>query len=633
MTAGTVNAGFASLGGLLLAAMAMAASAGAASGPDRLEELKAAIAAADEGGTVKLSGDILLPGAGSLRIDKSITLDLGGREIANCESANLVLFSGRRLVVLNGSLRTAGQSCLVPLAPNSEIYATNCTLRGDCGAYSAAAGTKVVFGAGTRVETESFMSGHPTCRLICVADGCVDRSRRPKDGPAGTLNIVECVLPPAEDPERPQLHFTPPKWWMNDPNGMSYHNGEWHLFYQYKKEIHGCAEANWGHAVSKDLIAWRHLPEAVREHDGGGAWSGSGFTDFGGVAGFGKGEHLIFYTWRNSFRHDVHIAHSRDGRVYAPYGGNPVVKADRLEKDGGNDRDPWVFWHAGAKKWVMLVYADKLEGKEKAWRPYYIVYNSDDLREWKEVNRLYPWMAECPMMAEFPIEGEKNAAWVFWGAGSHYQIGSFDGRDFKVEAEAEGWFGGDKEWYAGQIFNDAPDGRKVFAAWAKFDLPPGSKRTFNQGLSLVQELTLVRTKDGLRLKRLPVREYEALRVGEACPGGAFEGELAEVRLDAVVEPGGRLEMSLRGVTLVYDDAQATLSCGGASNPWPLVGRRLALAIWVDRMGIDVFDGSGLRCMPLCHVRPDPTSRAVAVTGRRGVRDVACRVWKLNSIYR
>ena len=435
----------------------------------------------------------------------------------------------------------------------------------------------------------------------------------------------------ADDPERPQLHFTPPKWWMNDPNGLSYYKGEWHLFYQFKKHMQGWAPANWGHAVSTDLVTWRHLPDGVSATSEGAAWSGSGFTDVDGVAGFGKGEHLLFYSWVTPVRHVVNIAHSSDGRTYVPYAGNPVVQADRLAKDGGDDRDPWVFWHAKSRRWVMIVYSDRQES-DGSWTRFFIVYNSTDLRNWQEVNRIYPPFAECPCMVEFPIAGESGTAWVFFGAGSNYLVGDFDGRDFKKETQAEGWYGSYNEWYAGQIFNDAPDGRKVFAAWAKFDLPEGSKRVFNQGLSLIQDLTLVRTPDGLRLKRFPVKEYEKLRVGGAMRGGSFEGELAEVRLSAEISPGGRLEMSLRGVTLAYDDATKTLSCGGNSHVWALTDRKLKLAIWVDRMGVDVFDQSGLQTLPVCRAKPDPSSRSICVTGARKVSDVCCRVWKLRSIY-
>jgi len=590
------------------------------------------VAEASDGAQVTLSGDVCLPGPGSLRVTKSIVLDLGGYALSNEESANLVYSEGKRLIVRNGTLRTAGQSCLVPNAAGAEIYVTNCTLRGACGAYSAKSGTRVVFGEGTRVETDSFMSGHPTCVLICVADGCTNASKRERDGSGGgKLEVVAYAVQPADDPERPQLHFTPLKWWMNDPNGLSFYKGEWHLFYQLKKHIQGWAPASWGHAVSHDLVSWQHLPDAIPCTNAGAAWSGSGFTDADGVAGFGKGEHLLFYSWVTPELHAVNIAHSSDGRNYTPYEGNPVVKADRLAKDGGDDRDPWVFWHAPSQRWVMLIYSDRQE-TDGSWTRFYIVYNSTDLRTWQEVNRIYPPFAECPCMVEFPIEGETGSAWVFFGAGSNYWVGDFDGRAFTKVSQAEGWCGSYNEWYAGQIFNDAPNGRKIFAAWAKFDLPEGSTRVFNQGLSLIQELTLVRTPQGLRLKRFPVKEYEKLRVGGAMRGGSFEGELAEVRLSATIAPGGRLEMSLRGVTLVYDDAAKTLSCGGNAYAWALTDRKLRLAIWVDRMGIDIFDQSGMQAMPICRARPDASSRSICVTGSRKASDVCCRVWKLRSIY-
>lgn len=434
----------------------------------------------------------------------------------------------------------------------------------------------------------------------------------------------------ANDPDRPQLCFSAPVGWINDPNGLSWYKGEWHLFFQHNPNGTKWAPPSWGHAVSKDLVRWRSLGEAIEAKDGGAAWSGCAVVDHDGVAGFGKDVQLLYYTWVTPQKHEQRLAYSHDGRTYVPYAGNPLVEQDPKATTPQDDRDPWVFWHAAAGKWVMLLYgSDCPNGKR---RPFFFVRHSDDLLRWTEVNRLYGLRDECPVMSEFAVAGEATRKWVFLSAPPVWYVGAFDGTVLTVESQGEGYCGWKRQWYAFQLFANAPEDRKVGLGWAKQHTPPGSRRAFNQALTPALEFRLVRTADGLKLARLPVREYETLRAGPARPAGAFEGELADVNLSVTVAADGRFEMSLRGVPLVYDAPAQTLRVGSETAAWPLADGRLALRILVDRLGVTAFDAMGLRILPDVNAKPDAACRAIGVTLARGCADLACDIYPLRSIY-
>ena len=435
----------------------------------------------------------------------------------------------------------------------------------------------------------------------------------------------------ADDPDRPQLAFSAPFGWINDPNGLSFYKGEWHLFYQHNPSGNEWGPPCWGHAVSKDLVHWRNLGEAIEAKDGGSAWSGGALVDRDGVAGCGRNAQLLYYTWVTENKHTQCLAYSTDGRNYTAFKGNPLVTQDPKFEKAQDDRDPHVFWHEGAKKWVMLHYgSDRPNGE---WHPYFYVHHSDDLIHWKEVGRLDGLMAECPSMTEFQVEGEKTKKWVFFSACPMWWVGEFDGTKFTVETKGEGFAGWDKQWYAFQLFANTPKDRKVGLGWAKQNPPAGSKRGFNQAMTPALEFQLVRTKDGLKLSRLPVKEYERLRKGPAKGVSTFRGELADIAVSADVASDGRLELSLRGVPLVYDAKAKKLSVGAQDCPWKLADGKLSLRILVDRLGVTAFDADGTRIVPDVNARPDPSNLALAIKSRTGVSNLDCQAYELNSIWK
>jgi len=237
------------------------------------------------------------------------------------------------------------------------------------------------------------------------------------------------------EPFRPQFHFTPQRNWMNDPNGMVFFEGEWHLFYQYNPLGDRWGHMSWGHAVSRDLVRWEHLPLALAEEEGIMIFSGSVVVDWKNTSGFGadgKPPLVALYTGHREGRQDQRLAYSRDrGRTWTKFAQNPV-----LDVKMADFRDPKVFWHDATSRWVMTV---ALAAEKKIH-----FYSSPDLRQWKYVGEFGPAGAtdglwECPDLFPLPAEGG-GQKWVLivninpggpaGGSGCQYFVGDFDGARF-----------------------------------------------------------------------------------------------------------------------------------------------------------------------------------------------------------
>ncbi len=237
------------------------------------------------------------------------------------------------------------------------------------------------------------------------------------------------------EPYRPQFHFTPERNWMNDPNGMVYFDGEWHLFYQYNPHGDRWGHMSWGHAVSRDLVHWEHLSLALAEEDGIMIFSGSAVVDWKNTTGFGSQDKpplVAIYTGHRDGRQDQRLAFSNDrGRTWTKFTGNPV-----LDLKMADFRDPKVFWHEATSRWVMTV---ALATEKKVH-----FYTSPDLKQWKYVGEFGPagsvdGLWECPDLFPLPVEGG-GARWVLivninpggpaGGSGCQYFVGDFDGTKF-----------------------------------------------------------------------------------------------------------------------------------------------------------------------------------------------------------
>ena len=375
---------------------------------------------------------------------------------------------------------------------------------------------------------------------------------------------------------RPSYHFTPLYGWMNDPNGMVYKDGEYHLYFQYNPYGSKWGNMHWGHAVSKDLVHWEHLDPAIARDPVGHIFSGSSVIDKKNTAGFGKNAIIAIYT-NNSVNHDEVqcLAYSNDnGRTFTKYEGNPVL----TPFDGLKDfRDPKVFWYEKGKCWYMIVSADK-EMR---------LYKSKNLKKWNYVSAFgkgigqQPCQYECPDFFQLPVNGDKKKMkWVmtmninpgcwFGGSATEYFVGDFDGKKFTCpDANEVKWLDWGKDHYATVTFSNTGDrvlGITWMSNWQYANLTPFKQNRGANGLprelklyenngkyyvseNVAPEVYALRkeTKD---LADASVADAQDLKGVAANMNGAFEIE-ADVTPDANGIAGIEISNNKRERTLIY----------------------------------------------------------------------------------
>jgi len=310
---------------------------------------------------------------------------------------------------------------------------------------------------------------------------------------------------------RPQLHFSSQRGWLNDPNGLVYYDGEYHLFYQHNPYGYLHGNIHWGHAVSTDLVHWEQLPEALYPHEHGDIYSGSSVIDYENTSGFKTGDTdvmVAFYTTTRLFGdHDAstqNIAYSNDrGRTWREYENNPIIGNRTEVLDSHNARDPKVFWHEASKKWVMAVFE----------RIGHSIFTSDNLKNWKYESHVETFW-ECPELFELSIDGDpENIKWVMYDVSRDYMIGEFDGRKFTPEHGRFTYIQG--KFWAAQTFTNVPksDGRRIQTGFMEIPgwVPiPEPGMPFNGAMTFPTELTLRNTANGVRMFNEPVAEIEKL---------------------------------------------------------------------------------------------------------------------------
>ena len=338
---------------------------------------------------------------------------------------------------------------------------------------------------------------------------------------------------------RPNYHFTPPAGWMNDPNGMIYHEGEYHLFYQYYPDENKWGPMHWGHAISQDLVSWEHLPIALYPDELGYIFSGSAVLDRQNSSGLGTADNppmVAIFTYHDmaaekAGREDFQsqgIAYSTDkGRTWTKYGGNPVIP-----NQGVRDfRDPKVIWDAAHNQWVMVLAAqDRVQ-----------FFGSANLTDWTflsefgERARNHSGVWECPELFPLTVMETQEESWVLTvsinpggangGSGTFYFPGDWDGVNFNPKREAMvsptdtvNWVDYGRDNYAGVTFSAAPDGRRIFMGWMSNwdyaqEVPTQSWRS---AMTVPRDLSLHDTDFGTRLWQQPAKELEKLR-GKRLP--------------------------------------------------------------------------------------------------------------------
>lgn len=435
---------------------------------------------------------------------------------------------------------------------------------------------------------------------------------------------------------RPAFHHTPRYGWMNDPNGMFYKDGRWHLYYQYNPYGSKWQNMTWGHSVSDDLVNWEHLPEAIRPNGLGSVFSGSCAVDHDNTAGFGSDAVIALYTSAGTSQMQSLASSTDDGLTFNIYPSNPVLT---LESEA---RDPKVFWNDSTKEWNMIL-AHALDHEM-------LIFSSPDMKSWTLQSSFGKGLGaqggvwECPDLFELPVAGTDEKKWVllcninpdgpFGGSGTQYFVGDFDGKTFKADTDAAGnvstkWLDYGKDHYATVTWSDAPDGRRVALGWMSnwqyaADVPTMQFRSAN---TLPREMGLFRAPDGeVYASSAPSPELEALRgklaakvkkttVGRKARSFALPSEnggICEILMDIEASKAKTVNIVFSNsqgekVVMQYDPAAATLSFDRTqsgitdfSEGFPAVtvtptheaSGRIALRIFVDRSSMEVFGNDG-----------------------------------------
>jgi len=415
---------------------------------------------------------------------------------------------------------------------------------------------------------------------------------------------------------RPQFHFSSRRGWNNDPNGLAFFRGEYHLFYQHNPFGWNWGNMHWGHAVSRDLVHWKELGDVLRPDQFGPMFSGSAVVDWRNSSGLGtpsKPPLVLFYTAAGNPTVQC-LASSLDGRSVAKFDHNPIIP----QITAGN-RDPKVCWFEPTGRWVMTLYVETNKVNTIQF------LTSTNLKNWTLTSSIDGFF-ECPDFFELPVDGDQgNRKWVLTAGSSEYMVGTFDGAKFTPETPKLHGHSG-KGFYAAQTYSDIPkrDGRRIQIGWLQ---APAPGMSFNQGMSLPLELKLIGTEAGPRLTWTPVKEIDRLRAssvrsrvrtlreGDPNPLAKAKSELAE--LEAEFEPGeAEVVFNVRGASVSYDGKTQELVVNGQRASAPLFRGRQQLRVYIDRTSIEVFASRGLTYVPMPFI-PRSDNLSFAVQTRHG----------------
>lgn len=436
---------------------------------------------------------------------------------------------------------------------------------------------------------------------------------------------------------RPQFHFSQMRGWNNDPNGMCYYAGQYHLFWQSNPAGRNWANMYWGHATSPDMLHWTEQDHALRPFGGqvanrhpsmaeNNCFSGSGNVDLHNTAGWQQGDEKTIVLAFTDTGCGESLAYSNDrGRTWKYYEDNPVIKH--------SGRDPKLIWYAPGKHWVIAVFdEDKEQGRNIA------IYASQDLKQWKRESNI-PGYFECAEIFELPVDGDPaKTKWVIYAADAKYAIGSFDGKRFTLEHEGKHqvhW----GPYYASQCFSNSPDGRVVQIGWARINMPD---MPFNQTFSVPTNLTLHTTDEGLRMHASPIKELEQLRQPQpqAVAGQAMtaespikweaKGQLYDLLVTVKQGTASKAVLGFGENQVTYDFAAQKLD----EMPLKLQGGTVTFRVLVDRPMYEVVGGGGA-CFKTAARRdmgqPLGTISLTAEGGALGVESL--QAYELNSAWK
>lgn len=482
--------------------------------------------------------------------------------------------------------------------------------------------------------------GHDVVLNIITSQNRSTVREAKEDACWNNFRLADSITVDNTEKYRPAFHHTPEYGWMNDPNGMFYKDGKWHLYYQWNPYGSKWQNMTWGHSSSSDLINWEHHGTAIEPNGLGSVFSGSSAIDRENSAGYGKDAVIAMYTSAGASQVQS-LAYSHDnGATFTIYPGNPVIT---LESEA---RDPNMFWNPDTKLWTLIL-AHALDHEM-------LIFTSPDMKEWTLQSSFGQGLGaqdgvwECPDLFELPVDGTDQKKWVllcninpggpFGGSGIQYFIGDFDGKSFHADTDGEGkvptkWLDHGKDNYALVSWSDAPDNRRTAIGWMSnwqyaAEVPTKQFRSAN---TLPREISLFTAADGnIYAASTPSPELTALRgkmtvntksvsvnkKGRTILLPAENDGICEIIMD--VEPGKADSVSLtfcndkgEKTVLTYCPSEETLSFDRResgvvdfSQDFPAVttaptfngGATLPLRIYVDRASMEVFANGGRSSM-------------------------------------
>ncbi|SNR38255.1 glycoside hydrolase family 32 protein [Lutibacter flavus] len=492
------------------------------------------------------------------------------------------------------------------------------------------------------MKTNSFKFLFLIAFLMTLLVGCDKKPKTATEKPSFLKDSI------TGEQYRPNFHFTPKTGWMNDPNGMVFYEGEYHLFYQFYPDDNVWGPMHWGHAVSKDIIRWEHLPIALYPDELGYIFSGSAVIDWENTSGFGTKKNspmVAIFTYHSMEGEKAGtidfqtqgIAYSIDkGRTWIKYQNNPVITNPGIK----DFRDPKVFWYAKENKWIMSL----------AVKNHIAFYSSKDLKSWKlegqfgADNGSHDGVWECPDL--FPLIDQNGVEkWVLLvsinpggpqgGSATQYFIGDFDGNTFTTSEKEIKWLDYGADNYAGITFSDIPenDGRRLFMGWLSNwqyarEVPTYSWRS---AMTIPRELTLQETENGYIVNSIPVEELQSiLSKGIIEKNNEFEVLAATylLEIDKITSEAFSINLANRlnevlKISVIEDKLFVDRKLAGigsfndvfpAIHEVPLNGIRIhKIEVFVDKASIEIFINNGERVITEL-VFPNEPYKSISISG-------------------
>ena len=526
-------------------------------------------------------------------------------------------------------VNTDGKYLIMPVQESNDDATVNIIVDGklDKTIYVRLAKTKVDYKVPFNLEQ---YKGHDVIFNVITSQSRSNVREAKDDACWNNFSIADTFDTTNREKYRPAYHHTPLYGWMNDPNGMFYKDGVWHLYYQYNPYGSKWQNMTWGHSSSTDLVNWEHHPLAIEPNGLGSVFSGSSVIDHNNTAGFGNDAVVALYTSAAASQIQS-LAHSNDnGETFEIYPGNPVITLD------SEARDPNMFWDEANQQWVLSL-AHALEHEM-------LFFTSPDLKEWTlqsafgkgEGAQGGVW--ECPDLFKLPIDGKEkwvllcnlNPGGPFGGSATQYFIGDFDGKKFTADTDATGkvptkWMDFGKDHYATVSWSDAPDNRRTVIGWMSnwqyaAEVPTMQFRSAN---TLPRDVSLFKGDDGqIYAASAPSPEVDALRAKVVAKDRRFTAnkagktftlpELCEIALDINASGSALVDLTLSNaagdkVVMTYDVKAHTFAFDRTksgvvdfSQDFPAVtvaptfekDGKVSLRIFVDHSSIEVFGNDG-----------------------------------------